>query len=107
MEVPMKYKCTNCQEEITGIRIHCAECTDYDSCLQCFSVGAEIGKHESDHSYQFMSSGSVQTLKSKTYWTPTEETHLLDAMEQFGFGNWDDISKHIETRSPDEARDKV
>lgn len=26
---------------------------------------------------------------------------LLDAIEQFGFGNWEDISKHIETRTPE------
>jgi len=23
----------------------------------------------------------------------------LDAIEQFGFGNWEDISEHIETRT--------
>lgn len=107
MESPTKYKCTNCQEEISGIRIHCAECTDYESCLQCYAAGAEIGSHESDHSYQFLSSGPIVAVKSKSCWSTTEELHLLDAIEQYGFGNWEDISKHIETRSPDEARDKV
>lgn len=29
-----KYSCTNCQEDIPGIRVHCAECTDFDLCLQ-------------------------------------------------------------------------
>jgi len=24
---------------------------------------------------------------------------LLDAIEQFGFGNWEDISKHIESKT--------
>lgn len=32
--------------------------------------------------------------------------HLLDAIEQYGFGNWEDISKHIETRTPEEAKDE-
>lgn len=32
-------------------------------------------------------------------WTAKEEQHLLDAIEQYGFGNWEDISRHIETRS--------
>jgi hypothetical protein len=34
-------------------------------------------------------------------WSAREELHLLDAIEQFGFGNWEDISRHIETRSPE------
>lgn len=106
MDPAPKFTCTNCQDEISGIRIRCAECTDYESCLQCFVAGAEIGKHESDHSYQLLSSGPIAAVKSKTQWSTTEELHLLDAIEQFGFGNWEDISKHIETRSPDEARDK-
>ena len=29
-----KYNCTYCQEDITGLRIKCAECTDFDLCLQ-------------------------------------------------------------------------
>lgn len=107
MDLAPKHKCTNCQEELAGIRIHCAECSDnYESCLNCFAAGAEIGKHESDHSYQFYSSGPLAAVKSKSHWSSTEELHLLDAIEQFGFGNWEDISKHIETRSPDEARDR-
>lgn len=107
MELFSKYTCVNCQEEISGIRIHCAECTDYDSCVTCYASGAEIGPHENDHSYQFMnSSGMLPIFKGKNVWTVTEELHLLDAIEQFGFGNWEDISKHIETRTADEARDK-
>ena len=31
---------------------------------------------------------------------------LLDAIEQYGYGNWVDIAKHIERRTPDgEQRD--
>jgi len=29
-----KYNCTYCQEDITGLRIKCAECADFDLCLQ-------------------------------------------------------------------------
>lgn len=29
-----KYNCTNCQEDIQGIRVHCAECENFDLCLQ-------------------------------------------------------------------------
>lgn len=29
-----KYNCTYCQEEINGVRVRCAECKDFDICLQ-------------------------------------------------------------------------
>ena len=29
-----KYNCTYCQEDITGLRIKCVECQDFDLCLQ-------------------------------------------------------------------------
>ncbi|CAB3245859.1 unnamed protein product [Arctia plantaginis] len=101
-----KYNCTYCQEEITGIRVKCAECIDFDICLQCFSLGAEIGTHKNDHSYQYMDSGAFGIFLGRSTWTANEEVRLLDAIEQFGFGNWEDISKHIETRTPDEAKDE-
>ncbi|XP_039757533.1 transcriptional adapter 2B isoform X1 [Pararge aegeria] len=101
-----KYNCTYCQEEINGVRVRCAECKDFDICLQCFSLGAEIGAHKNDHSYQFMDSGAFGIFLGRSSWSANEEVRLLDAIEQFGFGNWEDISKHIETRSPDEAKDE-
>lgn len=100
------YKCTYCQEDISGLRIKCAECTDFDLCLQCFSSGSEIGPHKNDHAYQFMDSGTVSLFNGRGNWTAREELRLLDAIEQFGFGNWEDISKHIETRTPEEAKEE-
>lgn len=93
--------------------------------FQCFSLGAEIGSHKNDHSYQFMVNFSIRLLKyivekiviieiiyfkdsgafgiflGRTSWSANEEVRLLDAIEQFGFGNWEDIAKHIETRTPE------
>lgn len=37
----------------------------------------------------------------RSSWSANEEVRLLDAIEQFGFGNWEDIAKHIETRTPE------
>ncbi|CAH0400481.1 unnamed protein product [Chilo suppressalis] len=101
-----KYNCTYCQEEINGIRVRCAECIDFDICLQCFSLGAEIGSHKNDHSYQYMDSGAFGIFLGRSNWSANEEVRLLDAIEQFGFGNWEDIAKHIETRTPEEAKDE-
>lgn len=33
-DVATKYRCTNCQEDLPGIRVHCVECVDFDLCLQ-------------------------------------------------------------------------
>lgn len=39
--------------------------------------------------------GNIKT----TSWTAKEDIRLLDAIEQYGFGNWQDISRHIETKT--------
>ncbi|OXU24725.1 hypothetical protein TSAR_012124 [Trichomalopsis sarcophagae] len=101
-----KYNCTYCQEDISGLRIKCVECPEFDLCLQCFSAGAEIGQHKNDHSYQFMDSGTISIFSGRGNWTAREHLRLLDAFEQYGYGNWEDISKHIETRTPEEAKDE-
>lgn len=44
--------------------------------------------------------------RGKSGWSAREELHLLDAVEQYGFGNWEDISKHVETRSPDDSKEE-
>ncbi|XP_037090422.1 transcriptional adapter 2-beta-like [Pollicipes pollicipes] len=101
-----RFHCNYCQENINGLRIKCVECEDFDLCLQCFSCGAEIGKHKNNHSYQFMDPGNFTVFNSDNAWTAKEDVRLLDAIEQYGFGNWVDIARHIEKRTPDEAHDK-
>ncbi|CAH1399415.1 unnamed protein product [Nezara viridula] len=101
-----KYSCTYCLDEINGVRVKCVECKDFDLCLQCFSVGAEIGPHKNDHSYQFVDPGAIEIFRSKNKWTAREELQLLNGIEQYGFGNWEEISQRIETRTADEVRDE-
>uniref|UniRef100_A0A0P4VP64 Transcriptional adapter n=1 Tax=Rhodnius neglectus TaxID=72488 RepID=A0A0P4VP64_9HEMI len=101
-----KFNCTYCLDDIVGLRVKCVECTDFDLCLQCFSAGAEIGPHKNDHSYQFVDSGAVDIIRSKSKWSAKEELLLLNGIEQYGFGNWENISQHIKTRTADEARDE-
>nr|UEK51508.1 Ada2B-like protein [Parasacculina yatsui] len=100
-----RFQCTYCQENISGLRIRCVECDQFDLCLQCFSCGAEIGKHKNDHKYKFMDPGNFSLFGCEG-WTAREDVRLLDAIEQYGYGNWVDIAKHIETRTPDEAQER-
>lgn len=39
-------------------------------------------------------------------WTSREQVHLLDAVEQFGYGSWEDIGRHLETRTPEQAKEE-
>ena len=49
------YHCNYCNKDISGkIRIKCAVCQDFDLCIECFSVGAEVTPHKSNHPYRIM-----------------------------------------------------
>ncbi|XP_022913844.1 transcriptional adapter 2B [Onthophagus taurus] len=101
-----KVNCTYCQEEINGVRVQCCDCVDFDICLQCFSSGAEIGSHKNDHSYRFMDHCAVSVFGGRGNWTGREQLLLLDAVESYGFGNWELISKHVKTRTADEVKEE-
>ncbi|KAL7024722.1 hypothetical protein ACKWTF_013184 [Chironomus riparius] len=104
------YKCTNCQETISGVRVQCHEPSCQDVmlvlCLQCFASGAELGPHKNSHPYSFNDPNAITIFRGKGAFSALEELKLLKAVEHYGFGNWDDISKDIETRSPEEAKDE-
>lgn len=59
------YSCKYCSKDITGqTRIKCAECPDFELCVQCFSVGVEVTPHKSNHSYRVM----VSKRSSKVFY---------------------------------------
>ena len=47
----------------------------------------------------FQDTGNFSIFPGQGNWTAREEVRLLDAIEQYGYGNWEDIAKHIETRT--------
>ena len=101
-----KIRCNYCQNEINGYRIRCAECEDFDLCLQCFSLGAEIGDHKKDHSFHIKNEHGPRIFEAAgDTWSLAEENMLLDAVEQYGFGNWNGASQHLETKSSAECEE--
>lgn len=48
----------------------------------------------------------LSVFRGKGAWTAREEIRLLDAVEQYGYGNWEDVSKHIETKSAEDAKEE-
>jgi transcriptional adapter 2-alpha len=92
------YHCNYCNKDITGkIRIKCAVCSDFDLCVECFSVGAEVKPHKSNHSYRVMDNLSFPLICPD--WNADEEMLLLEAMEMYGMGNWTEIGDHVGTKS--------
>ncbi|CAH0578006.1 unnamed protein product [Chrysodeixis includens] len=93
------FLCKICEEEINGVRVQCAECI----AGQCLTVGAEteIESYKTDHAYS--KDLVVPGVKS---WSEDEQEKLLDAVEKFGYGKWEDIAKFIETRTAEEAKEE-
>lgn len=69
--------------------------------FQCFSVGAEIGNHRNDHPYSLVDHCAASIFGGRGAWTGKEQLLLLDAVEHYGFGTWDLVSEHVETRTPE------
>ncbi|GLT76642.1 hypothetical protein SLA2020_482920 [Shorea laevis] len=96
------YHCNYCNKDITGqIRIKCAECADFDLCVQCFSVGAEVTPHKNSHSYRVMDDLSFPVFCAD--WNAEDETLLLEGLEMHGFGNWAAVAEHVGTKSKEQC----
>lgn len=100
-----KYHCNYCQDDIGGVRVKCEECQDFDLCVQCFSCGAEIGNHKNNHEYQIIDCCNIPIFKPPNNWKAKEELVLLESVEQYGFGNWEDVSKNLNHRETEEAKE--
>lgn len=125
-ELYQRFNCDYCQEDIPGLRIKCAECSDFDLCLECFACGAQTGKskHKNSHKYLFMNNGGfsifppsssmyesrpnkrISGAEGRPIWNAREEMRLLDAVEQYGYGNWKDIASHVETKNPEQSKEE-
>ncbi|KAK9766378.1 Transcriptional adapter ada2, partial [Basidiobolus ranarum] len=101
-DVGVKYHCDFCQVNITStVRIKCANCTDFDLCVKCFTHGVEIGKHKNDHDYQVVDKHTFPIFDSS--WGADEELLLIEALEIYGMGNWADAADHVGTKNKEEC----
>lgn len=96
------YHCNYCNKDITGrIRIKCAMCPDFDLCIECFSVGAEVTPHKSNHPYRVMDSLSFPLICPD--WNADEEILLLEGLEMYGLGNWAEVAEHVGTKNKEQC----
>jgi len=124
-EIFTRFYCNYCNEELYGLRVSCAYCTDFDLCPECFASGAELGGHKNHHKYYFSNNGNFSIFPKSPVcekgrrrasllqeeldgpgWTVREDTKLLDAVEMFGFGNWKDIAKHVESKTDVQVKER-
>ncbi|XP_057734917.1 transcriptional adapter ADA2a-like [Arachis stenosperma] len=98
------YHCNYCNKDISGmIRIKCAVCQDFDLCIECFSVGAEVTPHKSNHPYMIMDNLSFPLITPD--WNADEEMLLLEGIEMYGFGNWNEVAEYVGTKSKSQCID--
>lgn len=95
----MKITCDSCFKDISHvIFIQCAECDDLDLCVECFGSGVELSQHKATHSYRVLRPFDFCVYTAD--WRADEELLLIEGCEQFGVGNWKDISEHIGSKEP-------
>ncbi|KAK8467657.1 hypothetical protein PHAVU_007G120612 [Phaseolus vulgaris] len=98
------YHCNYCNKDISGrIRIKCAVCQDFDLCIECFSVGAEVTPHKCNHPYRIMDNLSFPLICPD--WNADEEMLLLEAIEMYGFGNGNEVAEYVGTKSKSQCID--
>ncbi|XVE91808.1 hypothetical protein REPUB_Repub01dG0043400 [Reevesia pubescens] len=103
-KVPALYHCNYCNKDLSGmVRIKCAVCPDFDLCVECFSVGAEVTPHKSNHPYRVMDNLSFPLICPD--WNADEEILLLEGIEMYGFGNWTEVAEHVGTKSKSQCID--
>ncbi|KAK6639873.1 hypothetical protein RUM43_008148 [Polyplax serrata] len=96
-------KCAICKKELKYEPvIRCYECSCVDICVQCFSLGLETQQHQNHHMYQI--DRRHAPIFTTSDWPADLELDLLNAVLEFGYGNWTDISKRIQGKTPEEIR---
>jgi len=94
----VRYHCNYCAKDISiVIRIKCAVCQDFDLCVQCFSVGVELGPHKNNHDYHVTDALNFPLFDED--WGADEELLLLEGIEMYGLGNWGDVADHVGTKT--------
>ncbi|KAE7995238.1 hypothetical protein FH972_000058 [Carpinus fangiana] len=68
---------------------------------ECFSVGAEVTPHKSNHPYRVMDNLSFPLICPD--WNADDEILLLEGTEMYGLGNWAEVAEHVGTKSKEQC----
>ncbi|KAK7481560.1 hypothetical protein BaRGS_00027209 [Batillaria attramentaria] len=93
--------CPGCSAVLMTPYIRCAQCPHrLELCLHCFSRGFQIGDHKNDHSYYIIKNDFPLY---ENHWSAGDELRLLQAIENFGYGNWKEIGIQMKNKSGSEC----
>ncbi|KAJ7382127.1 Transcriptional adapter 2-alpha [Desmophyllum pertusum] len=96
-------ECLECHGVVKEPFVRCSQCDPtVDMCLECFSRGAEGKEHRSDRCYEIVSNNFPVLEKN---WKAQEEIDLLDGISDFGFQNWKEVAKHVQSKTEEECED--
>ncbi|KAJ3371013.1 Transcriptional adapter ada2 [Allomyces arbusculus] len=96
--VGVRYHCDACRKDVSDIgRITCAECDDFDLCVECFAAGVEVATHKNDHAYRVMDTLTFPVFDEN--WGAEEEILMMEGLEKYGMGNWADVADHVGTKT--------
>ncbi|XP_028164359.1 transcriptional adapter 2A [Ostrinia nubilalis] len=98
----LQTKCDACSEVAHEPFIECCEC-ESNLCMSCFASGREVNSHKNDHKYAVRRNDFP--LFENCNWSAKEECKLLSALSSYGYGNWEEISKSVHTRSKLECQE--
>ncbi|KAL6511247.1 hypothetical protein OROHE_020471 [Orobanche hederae] len=79
------YHCNYCNKDISG------------------KVGAEVHPHKSNHSYRVMDNLAFPLICPD--WNADEEMLLLEGLEMYGLGNWNEVAEHVGTKTKSQCID--
>ena len=90
-----KHDCAYCRRDLTNeVRIRDIDVKpELEFCPECFAVGIEIGGHKRTNRYIIQDTVRAPLLSAD--WAADEELRLLEALLQFGYGNWIDVAEHV------------
>ncbi|CAH8435849.1 unnamed protein product [Schistosoma turkestanicum] len=99
--IPRENICSNCLKQ-ADVHLVCVECNCVQLCINCYCYGAESGIHKKNHAYR-ISRLNLLPHSILEGWNSDEELSLLEALEQYGIGNWEDIALKVGTKSSDQC----
>lgn len=92
------HRCTTCFRELENEHFAlCIKCKGFIQCLPCLSEGIEKGSHIREHPFIIV----PPTLSSlfRTDWSAEEEALFLDAIQNCGLGNYQDMENLLKFKS--------
>ncbi|KAK3774968.1 hypothetical protein RRG08_009322 [Elysia crispata] len=97
IDAEFSWVCQSCGTLLEVPWVRCTICSPaLNLCSSCFCYGVEFGGHESDHAYSIV---KFDFPLYEASWTAAEEMQLLEAVQEYGLGNWYAISGKMRTKT--------